>query len=757
MDSTSNGIYVFGPFRLETKERLLMRDGQVLTLTPKAFETLLLLIENSGHVLTKEEMMSRLWPDTFVEEANLTNNISILRKALGATDNGHPYIQTVPRVGYRFMASVTRNSGGHEARSVPVESGVEIEGNGRGDRYQFETPATAQEDPSRPEHNDSARVEDSNPRFTAHWRGWPVRAALVPAIVLVLSASLFLLRTRSGGGDATNSTPSVEFSRLTSSSGEEAYPSLSPDGKLLVYTRYSENKGSIYLLRIGGNKPINLTPDSSANNKQPTFSPDGNFIAFASGDSGGIFVMGATGENPKRITEFGANPSWSPDQKQIVFTTDDTWNPTTRRKNPSELWLVSVETGEKHQLPTPGDAVQPNWSPHGYRIAFWSQNAGGSSNVFTMPATGGQPVAVTNEVFLSWNPVWSPDGRYLYFASDRGGTMNLWRVPIDEKSGNVLASPQAVTTPAPHIEHLCFSRDGQHLAYVNDSIVNNIEEIQFDPQRKVVVGDSRWVTRDHTNIVSPEVSPDGEWLVYHTLGEKEDLFVINIDGTGLRQLTNDVSKDRGPRWSPDGKRIAFSSDRSGKFEIWTINADGGQLRQLSSTGGSGVVNPVWSPDGTRLAYTARGGGDTFIAEMEETAGKPPGVIPLPGSSEADFRVVSWSQDGHKLAGWSYQRRGSSSVKDPAHKLCTYSFDTQKFEQFEAEGARAVWLNDNRTLLFVHSPTDTLFLLDTESKRTRKLMSAENGGLEFLSLPRDNRRIFLTVSTYEADIWLMSIK
>ena len=171
MDSTSNGFYEVGPFRIDAKERLLLRDGQVLTLTPKAFETLLLLIENSGHVLTKEEMMSRLWPDTFVEEANLTNNISILRKALGATDNGHPYIQTVPRVGYRFMADVTRVPGGHDARKLPVELGVVIEGNGRGDWHQFETAAIAQKDPSRFENKNSASVEDSKPKYRAGWRG----------------------------------------------------------------------------------------------------------------------------------------------------------------------------------------------------------------------------------------------------------------------------------------------------------------------------------------------------------------------------------------------------------------------------------------------------------------------------------------------------------------------------------------------------------------------------------------------------------
>ncbi|HEY6121790.1 MAG TPA: winged helix-turn-helix domain-containing protein, partial [Pyrinomonadaceae bacterium] len=578
MDSSANGFYEFGPFRIDAKERLLTRDGQPLTLTPKAFETLLLLIENSGHVLPKEELMRRLWPDTFVEEANLTNNISILRKALGDHD-GQPYIQTVPRVGYRFVArvSVARDGSAQAASGPSAEFRAVIDGNGRtraGSVNQLEEPAPQPEGSGGDTDKQSASFGKTvRINFGTGWIRRHIAGAIVILVALaVLMTSLYLWRAKPKTGDNENLTPRFEFTRVTNSSVGEAYPSLSPDGKSLVYTGYTGKNLSIYLLRIGANKPINLTADSTANNKQPTFSPDGNLIAFASGDSGGIFVMGATGENVKRLTEFGANPSWSPDQTQIIFTTDDTWNATTRRINPSQLWLVNVETGEKHQLPVTGDAVQPNWSPHGYRIAFWGQNAGGSCNVFTMPATGGEPVPVTKDAFINWNPVWSPDGHYLYFASNRGGTMNLWRVLVDEKSGNPLGSLEAVVTPSPYIEHLNVSRDGQHFAYVNDNVIQNIEEIQFDPQRQVVVGQAKWVTRGNKDIVNPDVSPDGKWLVYGTVGEKqEDLFVIGVDGSGLRQLTNDVTKDRAPRWSPDGKRIAFQSDRSGKFEIWTIN------------------------------------------------------------------------------------------------------------------------------------------------------------------------------------------
>src|SRR5262245_56820253 len=106
MDDREKRLFEFGPFRLDATERTLMRDGVVIQLTPKASETLLILVQDSRHVLTKDEMMSKIWPDSFVEEANLTQNVSILRKALGDNQNGNRFRETVPKKGYPFVATV---------------------------------------------------------------------------------------------------------------------------------------------------------------------------------------------------------------------------------------------------------------------------------------------------------------------------------------------------------------------------------------------------------------------------------------------------------------------------------------------------------------------------------------------------------------------------------------------------------------------------------------------------------------------------
>src|SRR2546428_8613907 len=106
--------YEFGPFVVDADDRLLLRDGAAIALTPKVFDLLLILVENSGHVVEKDELIQRIWPDSFVEEGNLNRNISTLRKALGENPDECQFIETLPKRGYRFIASVKeiRNESG---------------------------------------------------------------------------------------------------------------------------------------------------------------------------------------------------------------------------------------------------------------------------------------------------------------------------------------------------------------------------------------------------------------------------------------------------------------------------------------------------------------------------------------------------------------------------------------------------------------------------------------------------------------------
>ncbi len=571
-------------------------------------------------------------------------------------------------------------------------------------------------------------------------------AALILGILIIASAGVVYLFSRRSALPKQAALANATFTQLTDQAGPEYFPSLSPDGKSFVYAGSASGNLDIYLQRVGGKNPINLTKDSPSDDTQPAFSPDGELIAFRSErEGGGIFVMGATGESVKRLTDFGYNPAWSPDEKEIACANEGIIEPSSRVKA-SRLWAVNVGTGKK-RLITNIDAVQPNWSPHGYRIAYQGRRNDVQRDIWTIPAEGGDPVEVTNDPAMDWNAVWSPDGKYLYFVSDRGGSMNLWRVAIEEKTGKVLGSAEAITTPSPYVAHLSFSSDGRHLAYSNLVRSGNLQRVGFDPVRETVVGQPGWVTQSSRVAFVPDVSSDGEWLTFDTQTDKqEDIFVVRRDGSGLRQLTDDSYQDRAPRWSPDGRRIAFFSDRTRNWEIWMINADGSGLQQVTYTGGT-AIGPIWSPDGTRLIYRIVGSSPSIIEVGKSWQEQTTQALQSMSDRENRFFVWSWSPDGRKLA--EHQGRGNAGI-------IVYSFDSQQYEKLTDFGSFPVWLSDSRRLLF--QDQSKLYLIDSQSKKSHEVLSVAphefgNG----VTLPRDDRMIYYCLLTTEADIWLMTLE
>jgi DNA-binding winged helix-turn-helix (wHTH) protein/TolB-like protein len=188
--------YEFGPFRLDPSERQLLRAGQVMPLTPKVFDTLLLFVENNNLLLTKDEMIGRLWPDSFVEESNLAQNVSMLRRALGEQPNGKPYIETVPKRGYRFTAEVRLRSEEQPAvargESAFTSFGPELAGafERRSNEAPELTPApisqTSETQESRPPASNGAK-SSITPLVTTAWRHR--RVAVWAAIALIVAAA----------------------------------------------------------------------------------------------------------------------------------------------------------------------------------------------------------------------------------------------------------------------------------------------------------------------------------------------------------------------------------------------------------------------------------------------------------------------------------------------------------------------------------------------------------------------------------------
>jgi Tol biopolymer transport system component len=407
-----------------------------------------------------------------------------------------------------------------------------------------------------------------------------------------------------------------------------------------------------------------------------------------------------------------------------------------------------VVTGVKRLL-SPGDAVQPSWSPNGRRIAYWSVPTGGGRRIlWTVSAAGGAPVEVTNDDHINWDPVWSPDGRSLFFVSDRSGSMNVWRVPVDEASGRVLGEPRPVTTSSQSLGMLSVSRDGRHIVCATDERKSNLERWPLDPVALRVAGKLSPVTHGSRAVQTANVSPDGQWVAFGTSFPQEDLFVARADGSGQRQLTNDPAKDRLPQWLPDGSRILFYSNRSGSYGAWTIRADGSELQPLHLGTGDALYNPIPSPDG-RWIVTNLGLHSTALIDLDPAGGGKARVLPATADGEV-FSATSWSPDGARLAGTLETKDGRSIPG-----VVVYDLAANRYERLTDAGIIPRWLHDNRTLLYLQD--GKIFLCDLRSKASRLLLEPPQSSL-FASVslgPRD-REIYAVRSTDEGDIWMLTL-
>ena len=383
-------LYEFGPFRLDPAERKLWRSNQIVALTPKAFDTLYLLVRNSGRLLEKDDLIRMLWPDTFVEEGSLSNHIFLLRKALGENS---AFIETVPRRGYRFVGAV---------RQFPRGAPTNLEGT-----PELGAPGVASIPAAKARRPLRSRVA--------------LASAAVALLVSLAAAGWFYARHYGHSFRAKAGQPTV--TPAVSNVGEKYTPSLSPDGQQLAFT-WNGGTGphfSIYVKLIGTEESLRLTKQASID-FNPVWSPDGRYIAFCriqKGDTG-IYIIPAIGGAERRVHEahweeqdfddvlwVGGRLSWSPDGKVLAFS--DRLSSNER----SSIFLLSLDSLEVRRLTSPtreGD-YNPAFSPDGRTLAF---NRGLS--IYTVRVSGGEEQYLSSGAQYGWGLAWTPDGRDIVFA-----------------------------------------------------------------------------------------------------------------------------------------------------------------------------------------------------------------------------------------------------------------------------------------------------------------------------------------------------
>ncbi len=545
----------------------------------------------------------------------------------------------------------------------------------------------------------------------------------------------------------------LQHLQLTSASGQEVEPTLSPDGKWILYVSSAAGNEDIYLQSVSGQKPLNLTEDSPVDDIMPAFSSDGDRIAFRSDrDGGGLYVMGRTGEAPRRVASEGFDPAWSPDDKHLIYATQ-TAPIATSRNNLSQLRRVEVDTGKVTAV-TEEDAVNPAWSPNGRFIAYWGlgRTVGGLQtnsvrDIWVISEAGGAAWRVTEDEAVDWSPMWNADGSFIYYVSNRGGSMNLWRIAMNPDTGRATGVPEPVTTPANYVGRARMAANGQTVVYEARSGQSNIHRASFDAAR-AVLGPSEPVTSGSRAFRFVDPSPDGKFLVLGTgFLQQEDLFISAADGTGVRQLTTDAFYDRWPQWSPDSQLVAFYSNRSGKYEIWTTTP-GGQLNQLTHAEGISMLYPRWSPDGTRMSFSDLTNRRIvgIFDPRKPWKDQVPDILPAPAGERTFLTGVAlqWSQDSKRLAG---TVNGVVTIYDTVSRTYTPVGDVR--------GAVYGWLKDGR--LFV-GPANAPRLVDPTTGAARPVTLPRFGDqlpAEF-RLSFDERAAYFNVARNEGDVWLVEL-
>ena len=645
MSLAINHFHRFGEFTVDGDQKVLLRNGSPLPLAPKVFDTLLILLDNRGRIVEKEELMNRLWPDSFVEESNLTFNIQQLRKALG--DNArHPhFIETVARRGYRFIAEVSENS------ALPIADETEL-----------------------------SRTSVALSRPTLR-RSYLSIAALAVLLVGSLAIALWFARQRHATSASSAHLLSTPFKSEKFATGGAVRAAITPDGKYVAYTSETGNKQSIWLRQLETSENIQIVPPTDERYLGLAISHDSNALYFVrktltDQPTTAIYRVMTFGGIPVKITD--KTQGWisvSPDDKQLSFARcnyqDDDF---------CSLYVIDADGKNERKLLTQQRPVRigdNQFSSDGKSIAFamgQSENGGSDFRLMRFDLASGAESQLSRKTFFEITSLkWLPDESGLLLAAKEtlDGRLRIWHV------STATGEARALTKDATDYISLSLDKTADKMIA---TYLSNTFHLYL--ARMNDVSNPKTLAAARTGVA---FAPDGK-IVYE--GNDGDIWTINRDGGEQRQLTNNSFSDVLPRVSPDGRYIFFTSNRNGSSQVWRMNMDGSNQIQITKSEGCHVK--FVTPDG-KWVY--------FESGLQQTLWR----VSIDGGEESQFLAPGreFSPDG-KFAAYFFRDKESGNRL----KLSLMSVaDRKTWKSFslvdqKSRASEIAWAGDSKSLFYV---------------------------------------------------------
>jgi Tol biopolymer transport system component/DNA-binding winged helix-turn-helix (wHTH) protein len=693
-------IYEFGKFVLDPKERTLFADGVPIHLPAKEFDTLVLLVEHNGHALAKDEMISAIWRDSFVEESNLAKQISRLRKLFNT--DGEEFIETLPKHGYRFNAKLRRTL-------VDAEDQVILE------RRTVKRVTFALENDVEPER---LALPPAKPPFVTASR----LALLLVAIASIGFVTWFFRDNLFGPravidpyapvrltdnpfddtGPGWTRDGRIRFTRILSDNQYEAWIMRpdgtgqelikmpegkrifiwSPDGQKIQYVKQGDDS-KVYLANADGSGEI-LLPFRGG-----VWSADSKLITYHQRVSGGnfeVFVYTTETGKVRNVTNsdaFDADPSFSPDGKRVVFASVRDGNP--------EIYSINIDGTDLRRLTfDPKTDAHASFSPDGTQILFGSDREKENGDLYLMNSDGSGVVKVagwdkSNETAGPGG--WSPDGTKIVFYSDRNGKDDIYVV-----SAETVRPKLVLSEPDNDLGTPVYSPDGGHILY-SRGLEDKTGELRiFDRDTQ----ETSLVTQTERSSISARWSPDANWIVFSDRANgNSEIFRIRPDGSDLENLTKQPSSDATSAISPDGGQLVFWSDRGqpAGSQLWIMNFDGSDAHPLTPRKGW-EGDAIWSPDGRSIV---------FVCDRLDSPGNLLDLCEINADGSDERRLLfhphhdgqpAVSPDGKRIA---FVARG-----DGNHELYLVNRDGSGLRRLTRDSADDLWPEwspDGRTIVF----------------------------------------------------------